>query len=177
MCICVLACLYLYERSREKEKMNACVCDWTCKIGGLCECVMRLLDHFEPGGRWTTVNNISVPSLWPQRLCVCVWGFLWRTGVASGPEGGWISLSEAALLLLIPSLFLCCSAPSVLLFLSPFLSSDLTPHLRSFLFLSFQSHISSALFYYHILVFAVLIFLWWTLILYYIYVSYKVRQS
>ncbi len=114
---------YTYERSREKEGMNVCVCDWTCKIGGLCECVMWLWDHFEPGGRWPTVNNISVPSLWPHRLCACA-GLPLKNRGCIGPWG-WISLSEAALLLLTPSLFLSCPAPSGLSFLSPSLSSDL----------------------------------------------------
>lgn len=137
---------YTYERSWEKESLNVCVCDWTCKIGGLCECVMWLWDHFEPGGRWTTVNNISVPS-----LCACV-GLPLKNRGCIGPWG-WISLSEAALLLLTPSLFLSCPAPSGLSFLSPSLSSDLPSHLRAFLLLSIQSHVSSVLFYYHVLVF------------------------
>lgn len=93
-----------HERSREKEKMNACVCNWTCKIGGLCECVMWLWDDFEPGGRWTTVNNISVPSLWPHCLCASE-GLPLKNRGCIGPWG-WMSLSEAALLLLTPSLLL-----------------------------------------------------------------------
>ncbi len=84
LCACGTV-LYVWKKQR---KENVCVCDWTCMTGGLCECVMWLWDHFEPGGRWTTVNNISVPSLWPQR-CVRVRGCLWR---ASGPEGGYPSL-------------------------------------------------------------------------------------
>lgn len=100
----IYLCQYAIWKKQRKEKMNACVCGWTCKIGGLCECVMWLWDDLEPGGRWTTVNNISVPSLWPHRLCACA-GLPLKNRGCIGPWG-WISLSEAALLLLTPSLFL-----------------------------------------------------------------------